>query len=57
MKGEVEMRNINHRIIEYPESNSWYLLIGNKAPWKNFHIRIPEIIAKLLLKKGEEKRK
>ena len=30
--------------IEY-DDGKWYLTIGTKAPWDNFHIRVPKFVA------------
>ena len=40
------------KIIEYLDEG-WYLTIGNKSPWDNFHIRVPKFIAVLILKLNE----
>ncbi len=37
-------------VIEYPDTGKWFLTVGKKAPWDNFHIEVPFCIAKELLK-------
>jgi len=37
-------------IIEYvDEKTKWYLTIGNKKPWDNFHIRVTKWLANKLI--------
>ena len=36
-------------VIEYVDAG-WYVTIGKKAPWDNFHVRVPKIIAKIVMR-------